>query len=108
MAQLTGKVVLVLPIMEGENNGKFWQRGGLVVMPLGGNGKIVAFTAFGEKKVMTCAGVKVGDTVVVEYVPESREFHGKYFTDLNIVRILTTMWAQSGQPMVQQQGGGAQ
>ena len=108
MAQLTGKVVSILPIVEGENNGKFWQRGGLVVMPLDGNGKIVAFTAFGEKKVMTCMGVKVGETVVVEYVPESREFNGRYFTDLNIVRILTTMWAQSGQPIMQQQEEGVQ
>ena len=92
MAQLSGKIIQVFPLVSGETEKGEWCRGGFVVQTMETPSVTVAFSLFGEKRVKMLEGLKVGDTVIVEYRPESREYAGKWFTDLQCYRL---MYAQN-------------
>lgn len=44
----------------------------------------LAFVAFGERALAEAEKVNFGDIVEVEFYPRSREWEGKFFTDLNL------------------------
>ena len=90
MAQLTGKFVCALPVVEGENNGRFWKRGGFVMETLSDQPRQVALTLFGEERLLLCSGLKAGDIIVAEYSPESRQVGDRWFTDLKCYSVLRT------------------
>lgn len=87
MPQIVGKFVQSLPVISGEKNGKEWCRVQFAIMSMDENSKMVAFDAFGEERVKVITALRPADTVIVEYSPESREFAGKYYTNLNCYRI---------------------
>lgn len=91
MAQLVGKFVSAMPVVSGEKDGREWQRIQFGVMSLDNNAKLVAFDAFGEEKVQIVQSMQAGQTVMVDYVPESREFGGRYYTNLNMIRLQVAM-----------------
>ena len=90
MAQLTGKFVSALPVVEGESNGRMWKRGGFVMESLSDQPRQVALTLFGEERLLLCAGLKAGDIIVAEYSPESRQVGDRWFTDLRCYSVLRT------------------
>lgn len=85
--KLIAKFVKALQPTEGETDRGHWVRGGMVVRTLDGLETLVAFTAFGEEKVKRCSGFKVDDIIQVNFAPESREFGGKWFTDLRMMSV---------------------
>lgn len=99
MAQLTGKVTFVLDEVSGETTNGSWVRGGFVVESQGDTPRTVAFTAFGDRKVQLVRSLRLGQIVVINYYPESREYAGRFYTDL---MVQTIMLAQSA---TVQQGG---
>ena len=72
--------------MSGETDRGQWTRGGMVVRTMGDNERLVALTAFGEEKVSLCSTFATDDVLQVDFSPESREFNGKWFTDLRLIR----------------------
>ena len=90
MAQLTGKFVSALPVVEGASNGRTWVRGGFVLETLSDQPKAVAFTLFGEERLRLVNGLYLGDIVVAEYSPESRQVGDRWFTDLRCYSVLRT------------------
>lgn len=84
--KLIAKFVKVLDIVSGETDRGSWQRGGMIVRTFGDNEKLVAVTAFGEEKVKITQQFHIDDVVEVDFVPESREFGEKWFTDLRLIR----------------------
>lgn len=91
MAQVTGKFVQSLPVVEGENNGKAWAHGGFVIETLDAYPKYVALTIFGQGRLNLLQGLSAGDIIVVEYSPESRNVNEKWYTDLKCITITRTM-----------------
>lgn len=87
MAQIVGKFVKMMPCVEGEKDGRAWIRTQFAVMTMDGNSKMVAFDVFGEEKVAVVKTLQVGNTLIVEYSPESREFNDRFYTNLNCHRI---------------------
>lgn len=87
MAQLVGKVVSISPVERGTSNNGDWVRGGFAILPLEGDAKPVYLSLFGEGKINMLVKVKVGMVVIVQYQPESREYNGKWFTDLRCWRL---------------------
>ena len=83
--KLIAKFVKALPTVEGESANGAWVRGGMVVRTIGGNERLVALTSFGEDKTALCVQFNTDDIVEVGFVPESREFNGKWFTDLRLL-----------------------
>lgn len=84
--KLIAKFVKSLDAVSGETDHGQWVRGGMVVRTFGDNEKLVALTAFGEEKVKLTQQFCTDDVVEVDFVPESREFGEKWFTDLRLVR----------------------
>ena len=82
-----GNFILALTEVSGVTDRGEWVRGGLVVETQGSYPKKVALTAFGEEKVSMVRDLKEGGLVSVEFMPESREFGGKWYTDLKVTNI---------------------
>lgn len=84
--KLIAKFVKSLDAVSGETDRGQWVRGGMVVRTFGDNEKLVALTAFGEEKVKLTQQFHTDDVVEADFVPESREFGEKWFTDLRLIR----------------------
>jgi hypothetical protein len=89
MAQVTGKLIGILPVISGEKDNREWSKGGFVVMTMDDNPKSVALQLFGETKLNWLTPLQIGQTIVADYYPESREYGGKWYTDLQCTRIYT-------------------
>lgn len=85
--RLIAKFVKALDVVSGETERGTWCRGGMVVRTLDDREQLVAFTAFGEEKCQACSALKADDIVQVLFLPESREFGEKWFTDLRIISV---------------------
>lgn len=82
---------MALPVVEGENNGKRWMRGGFVIETMDAYPKYIALTLFGEERVNMTQGLNAKDIIVVEYSPESRNVNERWYTDLRCIHITRTM-----------------
>ena len=87
--ELNGTIKVMLPIEEGTaKSGNAWKKSGFVVTTGGDYPKDVAFSVFGEEKVDNLMKFnKVGQQVDVSFNVESREYKGKYYTDLQAWKI---------------------
>lgn len=85
--KLIAKFVKALHVTEGETDRGHWMRGGMVVRTLDERETLVAFTAFGEEKTVLCDMFKTDDIVQINFMPESREFGDKWFTDLRLLSV---------------------
>lgn len=84
---IVGIFIKALPEISGVSDRGEWVRGGLVTETQGSYPTKVAFTAFGEERVGVVRTLVVGTLVSVDFSPESREYGGKWYTDLRVSRI---------------------
>lgn len=101
MPQISGKFLKMMPKTEGEKEGKEWVRTQFAIMSMDTNPKMIAFDVFGHDKVAVVETLQTGNTVIVEYAPESREYNEKFYTNLQCLRIMVAS-------KVEVPGGGAQ
>jgi hypothetical protein len=81
---ITGKVTHVLPEQTGTSKaGKDWSKAGFVVEVPGEYPKSVAIETFGDKVTLP----QVGQDVTVSVNIESREWNGKWFTNVTAWKI---------------------
>ncbi len=85
--EITGKLIQLLPEVQGESARGPWVRGGFVIESGDDYPRKVAFTAFGEERVAMVKNVPMGTMVQVTFTPESREFNEKWYTDLRCSNI---------------------
>ena len=85
--EITGRLIQILPEVEGESQRGHWIRGGFVIETDGDYPRKVAFTAFGEERVAMVKNIPMGQLVQVTFTPESREFNEKWYTDLRCSNI---------------------
>lgn len=85
--EITGKLIQILPNVEGDSARGHWVRGGFVIETGDDYPRKVAFTAFGEERVAMAQNVPMGSMVQVTFTPESREFNERWYTDLRASRI---------------------
>lgn len=84
---IRGKITHVLSPQSGVSKaGKQWMKQEFVLETEGQYPKKVAFTIFGEEKIRK-AQLQQGHTVEIEVDAESREYNGKWYTDLNAWRV---------------------
>ena len=100
MAQVTGKLIGILQEISGEKDGREWKKGGFVVVTSDDNPKTVALQLFGETKLNWLTPLQIGQTIVADYYPESREYGGKWYTDLQCTRIYTVQRQSSASTQV--------
>ena len=108
--EITGKLIQILPDVQGESARGPWVRGGFVIETGDEYPRKVAFTAFGEERVAMAKNIPLGQLVQVTFNPESREFNEKWYTDLRATRVQpavagqmpqgpSTGYAWAGQPV---------
>ena len=98
----------MLTPVEGEKDGREWIRTQFAIMTMDNNPKLVAFDCFGKDKVDIVKTLQPSQTVIVDYVPESREFNDRYFTNLNMIRLQMAVRVQNvGNPSSMPEGGAA-
>lgn len=85
--RLIAKFVKSLDTISGESVNGAWSRGGFVVRTIDDREQLVAFTAYGAERIQSYETIKTDDVVEVVFVPESREFNGKWFTDLRMLKV---------------------
>lgn len=86
--EIIGKLLLKLPTQSGVGrNGNTWQKGEFVIETIEEQyPKKVCATLWGDKLDMLNA-VNIGDTVKVSFSVESREYNGKWYTDVRAWKI---------------------
>lgn len=83
--EIQGRCVAVLDLISGTSKaGKAFQKRDFVIETAGQYPKKVCFQLFGDK-VNDCPNV--GEEVKVSFDPESREWNGKWFTQLNAWKV---------------------
>lgn len=85
--EITGKLIQILPDVQGESQRGPWIRGGFVIETGDDFPRKVAFTAFGEERVAMAKNIPMGQLVQVTFTPESREFNERWYTDLRCSRV---------------------
>lgn len=85
--RLIAKFVKTLDTVSGETERGSWSRGGFVVRTIDDREQLVAFTAYGAERIQSYSALKTDDVVEVVFVPESREFNDKWFTDLRMLKV---------------------
>ena len=105
MSELTikGTLVQVLPTVNGVSKaGKDWSKKDFVIETDEGQfSKKVCFTLFGDK-IKLIDSVVVGSAVEVAFNIESREFDGKWYTNVNAWKVAAEQQQQQYQPAPEQ------
>lgn len=82
---LKGKVILTMPLVTGEGKNGQWRKQEFVIETGDQYPKKVLFSLMGTK--IDQNPVVLGQEVVVSFDAESREYNGKYYTNLNAWKI---------------------
>ncbi|MBP5545706.1 MAG: DUF3127 domain-containing protein [Bacteroidales bacterium] len=89
MNTIQGTFVKALPVTEGDSQRGHWVRGGFVIEYGEEYRRQVAFTVYGQEKVDTVSLYYQGIPVQVSFVPESREYNDRWYTELRCISINT-------------------
>lgn len=101
--EIIGRLIEILPEQSGTSARGQWVRGGFVIETEDNYPKKVAFTSFGEDKIAMIKGLQMNTSVIVNFSPESREFQGRWYTDLRCISVRPNSAAQTYQAPVQPQ-----
>lgn len=86
---ITGTLTHVLEHAEGEGQKGRWVKQPFVIKTEGQYGKSVAFLAW-TKHAEIIQTTPIGTTLTVTYEPESREYNGKWYTDLRVTDVVVS------------------
>ena len=92
---ITGKIVQLLPLQSGQGKNGLWRKQDYIIELGGQYPKNVCFNIWGDK--IDTFQLKVGDEVKVDFDLESREFNGRWYTDVKAWNV-SRVGAQSAQP----------
>ena len=83
--ELTGKITHVLPEKSGNSARGQWRKAEYVIEVPGEYPKQVCFMVWGDK--IDQFGIKQGQEVTVHFDLESREYNGRWYTDVKAWRV---------------------
>ncbi|MDR3188080.1 MAG: DUF3127 domain-containing protein [Prevotellaceae bacterium] len=83
--ELKAKLTQLLPLQTGEGRNGTWKRQEIVVETDGQYPKKVCLSIWGDK--VNPSVLVVGNTLNISFDIESREFNGKWYTDLRVWKI---------------------
>jgi hypothetical protein len=87
--EISGKVVSVLPEQTGSGKNGVWVRQDFVVETSEQYPKKICFSAWGDKAAIV-KNLSLGTSAKVAFNAESREFNGRWYTDLRVWKIETS------------------
>lgn len=77
---ITGKIVQILPLQTGQGKNGVWKKQDYILEFGDQYPKKVSFNIWGDK--IDTFAIKEGEVVKVEFDLESREFNGRWYTDV--------------------------
>ena len=83
--QFTGKLVQVLPAQTGQGKNGEWRKQEIVVETEGQYPKKVCVSVWGDK--MSHLTLTPGEMLTIDFDIESREYNGKWYTDVKAWRV---------------------
>ncbi len=92
---ITGTVTAVLPVEVGQGKNGQWQKQDVVIQTEGEYPKNIAFTVWGT----TIPIPHIGDDVTASIDIESREYNGKYYTNVKAYKLNITPAAHNTPPV---------
>ena len=96
--EITGKVIAALTLQEGVSRaGNEWKKQEYVLETNDQFPKKVCFQLFGADKI-TQSNIQPGEIITVSFDIESREFNGKWYTNLNAWKIERPQAARGAAP----------
>lgn len=84
--EISGKVIVILPEQTGNGKNGAWVKQDFVIETTEQYPKKVCFSSWGDKAALV-KNLSVGTSVKVSFNAESREFNGKWYTDLRIWKL---------------------
>jgi hypothetical protein len=99
--QFTGKLVQVLPAQTGQGKNGEWRKQEIVLETDGQYPKKVCVSVWGDK--MAHLTLSPGEFLTVDFDIESREYNGKWYTDVKAWKVTTATGADRSQASSQQQ-----
>ena len=95
MQTIQGKIVSFLQLQEGESQRGHWKKAGIVIEYGDEYPHKAAFSLFGDEKLQMCKGLAIGNNVQISYNPESREYQGRWYTELKCISIVAVIQANT-------------
>lgn len=87
--EITGKVLQIMQAVTGEGKNGSWKKQEFVIETLDQYPKKVILQVWGDK-VSVLQSLKPGTEVKASFNPESREYNGRWYTDLRAWRVDVT------------------
>ena len=85
--EITGRLIKLLPEVEGDSQRGHWIKGGFVIETEGEYPKQVAFQMFGAEKLAIVKNIPMNSPVMVSFSPVSREYNERWYTDLRCFNV---------------------
>ncbi len=96
--EISGKLIQKLPLQSGVGKtGTSWQKQEFVIETVEAYPKKVCANLWGDK-VEALNAINIGDSVIVSFSIESREFNGKWYTDVKAWKIEAAAAAPANAP----------
>jgi hypothetical protein len=95
--QLTAKLIQILPAETGMGRNGEWKKQSIVVETDGQYPKKVCFTTWGDK--INAAHLQTGQLLTIDFDIESREFNGRWYTDVKAWKVEASAGSQPNLPM---------
>jgi len=103
-----GRIIAKLPSITGQTAaGKDWSKKDLVFETEGQYPKKICVTFFGEKEGQL-TNLNEGDLVDVTFSVESREYNGKYFSNINAISCDAVVGGDTGLQKLDNTGNGSE
>ena len=83
--QLTAKLIQVLPLESGMGKNGEWKKQSIIVETEGQYPKKVCITIWGDK--INPSQLQVGNMLTIDFDVESREFNGRWYTDVKAWKV---------------------
>lgn len=80
--EIIAKLIKVDDVLSGENERGFWYRGGMVLESLDGHQRLMYVKVQGKDGCERIAQIAVGSTLKVRFIILSREYSGRWYTDV--------------------------
>jgi hypothetical protein len=83
--QLTGKLIQILPLQTGTGKNGEWKKQDIVVETSAQYPKKICVAIWGDK--ISASQLQIGNTFNIDFDLESREFNGRWYTDVKAWKI---------------------
>ncbi|MDL2209090.1 DUF3127 domain-containing protein [Parabacteroides sp. OttesenSCG-928-O15] len=98
--EITGKIIAVLPEVGGTSKaGNEWKKQEYVLETQEQYPKKVCFQIFGADRIAQ-ANIQAGETVIVSFDIDSREYQGRWFTNINAWKVDRPVAGASADPQM--------